>query len=653
MNGGTSEASDGTSPQWKEWPAHWLGPLPEMYEQKRWRDATDIAVAQFRQIFVWPLALALGGDTESAGRIPEQIDAACRRLAQHEIHGKRVWEEIDDRIEHLTTPPTPSDGTPPGEQRMKDERQYRYSEFVYFHDHLQKILFPPAASQERNAPFRIFRRLDVRKVALEFNSTTFGASIDRCNLYLFRTGAAILVLELGFGSDVGTGADVLQTRKMNLADVQTIIDRARRTYAPFFDDEDPQRVLDRFTWSTAQGALDDATAPDRLPAALEHVLRHRTSPMAAHWRAIVAPLQIRGYEDSRLGGAVWRHVVDERIPVMSFVSLTGASGHSGIAPPDVFPGQPHWATAQMRDLQLVSRGDWVRLCFADEPGTDPLPYAPEFLRKFEIDHCYDRFFASHATTSATRYMFGGYHMAVVGAGRDFVDTHILHHFRRHYFQMALIINMEFASMLVTSSRISAAVGALLARRSSGRAQADAAFRRELVDIERDFLELVHQFQFSGLSNQMQPTEMYAIWRRTLRLDDVLGELKHELNAATQFLLSNEQVRQASSAGLLSVIATIGVVLGLAFSALGMNVIFSPALTEWLKDPSTSSLVPVLREALPLGLTLLLVGLVASCVVWPLVAGLDDRLRRLIRGALLWIAAAGAIAALVGACFVRQ
>src|SRR5882672_6344889 len=31
----------------------------------------------------------------------------------------------------------------------------------------------------------------------------------------------------------------------------------------------------------------------------------------------------------------------------------------------------------------------------------------------------------------------------------------------------------------------------------------------LIDVERDFLELVHQFQFTGVSNQTQPTEMYV------------------------------------------------------------------------------------------------------------------------------------------------
>ena len=77
-----------------------------------------------------------------------------------------------------------------------------------------------------------------------------------------------------------------------------------------------------------------------------------------------------------------------------------------------------------------------------------MPYNPNFLDSFEKEACYDRFFPHAETTSCVRYLFAGYHMSMVGAGSFFDDT-LVHHFRRHYFQINLLVNMELASLLAS------------------------------------------------------------------------------------------------------------------------------------------------------------------------------------------------------------
>ncbi len=255
---------------------------------------------------------------------------------------------------------------------------------------------------------------------------------------------------------------------------------------------------------------------------------------------------------------------------MTFLSLNGAASKLGIGPPPAVD----WAAAQRNDLRLVSRGDWVRLCNADEAGGDALPYSPSFLASFEKECCYDRYFPSDVTTSAVRYLFAGYHFAVVGSGGFFEDTAV-HHFRRHYFQMALLVNMELASLLVVSSRISDAVGLIdqdVSRlwrkaRSTGTQE---AFRHNLRQIQRDFLNFVHRYRSTSVSNQIQPSELYGRWRDSLRLDDLFDDVKGELDAAFQFNTGEDQLGLAQAgtrlAGVAALLGSVG--LGLTFLQVG-------------------------------------------------------------------------------------
>jgi hypothetical protein len=350
-------------------------------------------------------------------------------------------------------------------------------------------------------------------------------------------------------------------------------------------------------------------------------------------------------------------VVDERIPTMTYVSLTGAGAASGqyAALQEPIPWDESNRRA-MLDMRTVSRADWIRLCFADPSGTDPLPYDPGFLGRFEEEACYDRHFPSEAATAATRYMFSGYQFAAVGAGW-FFDNHGMNHFRRHYFQMGLILQMEFASLLAVSSRISEAVRSLHKQLASTVSDNDAArseayknFRDEIIGINEKFLEALHLFRFTGLSNQLQPREMYAKWRKALDLDDLFEDLKEELDAASQFLLAGEQVRRAEAANSLSTIAAIGVVFGLAFSFLGMNVLVSAeTMQAVLLTKEADGWTRFARELLPAGLVVAIAGTFGMVIANKLVSNsLDNAARKTTRTVLEWTIVIGICAASIGA-----
>lgn len=76
--------------------------------------------------------------------------------------------------------------------------------------------------------------------------------------------------------------------------------------------------------------------------------------------------------------------------------------------------------------------------------------------------------------------------------------------------MALLVNMELAALLATSSRITEAVERLERAWADRRRSSEAReiFRREIMSIQEDFLSFVHRFRFTDVSNQIQPSELY-------------------------------------------------------------------------------------------------------------------------------------------------
>ena len=91
-------------------------------------------------------------------------------------------------------------------------------------------------------------------------------------------------------------------------------------------------------------------------------------------------------------------------------------------------------------------------------------------------------------------------------------------------------------------------------------------------IEDEFLQFVHRFRFAGVSNHLQGQELFELWRRHLRLKEIFEDLHTEITSGTRYLFNRAASRGAQTGQRLSVIATFGVIAGLAFSFLGMNVL---------------------------------------------------------------------------------
>jgi hypothetical protein len=324
-------------------------------------------------------------------------------------------------------------------------------------------------------------------------------------------------------------------------------------------------------------------------------------PLFPWWEKILAPLVIDG---TQVGTAakknkepVFRQVLDERIPVMTTLSLSRGEGSSA-------------------DLEQIPDGDWFRLAAADPTGNAPYPYNPDFLEKHRDAYFYDRFHAhpNIDQSGATRFLFAGYHFAAVGAG-GFFDDFVTEHMRRHYRQMVFIVQLEHATLLMLSSRLSHA-----AKRKNLKNETKN-FRTEVIEIENEFLNFTHRYRFTGVSNQLQGTEIYDKLRQSMGIDRLFDDVRTELQQASEFALALEQrdatkaaENLAQGAHQLTEVATLGVVLGIVVGTIGMNALFGEPLKNWMASVFNLQQGGLGLDLLQIGPVLALVAVATLCFV---------------------------------------
>ena len=567
----------------------WIDPL---YDEEKWQYGNEIPVSKFREILLWPLFVAADGEAKEAGTIPSlmrDIADSLRKRSQKPASDfptshpelKGAWEWVEDPLQHICKQVT---------QSLDTYQNAQYSEFVYFHDVIQDFLYQKQDVKKDRlavAPLHLFRRTDLTSITIELDQyageCTINLAVDRCNLYLASSGIILLAMEVNWTK----GQSYPDT--LTFADVQRTLNQFRRTYSPYLEGcegnatppfkpgQSPKAVHLHFCENGVPREeifnLSEETLAERNRCLTPEPGHKRVPQIFSHWADLLWPFclcdkELANYKmpyqlnktDTGKAFAL-THIVDERIPLMSYISLSPEFGRNCNGP---------------AQLSKLSRGDWIRLCFADDRGTDPLPYNPHFLKDFEDRHCYDRFFTSPSTPDASsRMTFSSYAFSVAGAGW-FFDNVMQEHFRRHYFQTSLLAYLEHASLLGYSKRLTNIVA--IYEKAEGdktnSCDAEQEFHHQVGELKREFLQYTHQFRFSGVSNQMQPTEMYNQWRDVIGLHRLYDDVKVELDSASDFLIARDQKQQTDAAANIGVVASVGVVFGIVFGFLGMNVLFA-------------------------------------------------------------------------------
>ncbi len=519
------------------------------------KPAKAIDVRQLRLLLQWPLVLD-GSNTDSAAKstadnawISKKIKETQTALAQ----GK--WREVADPLEY--PPAIEPKGTDSG----------GYGQFAYFHDFVQKFLF----TKGDNPPFTLYQRTDIREFRLWLPGGGGGEkpchrfNVDRLSLHLFNFGTAIVTLELDWQGKAAKGP-------LNLAEVQNIIDHIRRTYTPFWVQDEPKRVPKRVELVGERGDVICCSTPLSKQAAEDALKQNdaRNIKVFDHWAEIISPLRLM------CEGACWRDPSDERMPINSFVALDYDEGKEQAA------------------VLAIGESDWIRLADAEESGPD-YPYNPDFIVPIAKAMYYDRFFPhKDCGMVAMRHIFGGPHYAVVGAG-GFMDNILIHHFRRHYALLSLIARFEMTALLAISSRLTNAVIRLEQRGD------ERAFEQDVIEIQGQFLNFVHRFRFSGVSSQLQAGEMFDRWRASLGLEAMYQDVRQEVDTAFQRVTALLQKREAEAAGNLSKLAAVGVFFGLIVGVMGSNIFLGKgqllgASPDWLQFWFISAVIAMVMPA---------------------------------------------------------
>ncbi|MGR3271778.1 hypothetical protein DU478_05430 [Thalassococcus profundi] len=580
----------------------------------------DIAVKQFRQIFTWPFVM-------SGKKSADEWFQACGK----KLNGTgSKWVETSPA---KLMPDTARVGK--GDENQADRNMSEaadiltgfYEEAVYFHDFIRDSLY------KKSDNVKTYQRPSLKRIEFSFGDELGRQcfSIPFTALHLYRSGVAILTLEL-----------VHESGPLTLAQCQTLVDRLRRAYPPFwFAPGMPALTpLAATLFETRHAAgLDDTDPPgiaarplglkrlqDRKSAQDALITEEFREPLFSWWRALLEPLAVVGNSadsvsgDTRKSEPLLRQVLDERIPLMTTIALQ----------PDPSPAAA---------VSSISEGDWFRIAGADSAGDTSFPYHPCFLHTQSDALFYDRYlpFEGGDEDTATRLTFAGYHFAAVGSG-GFFDSHLTEHVRRHYRHMQHLCLLEFATLLSISQRLCKA----LDLRDAGGDRAKSAFRQEILEIQNDFMDFTHRYHFTGVSNQLQARELFDRFRDSMELDARYYEIKAELDSAADLARAEEQRAATDAANNLTEVATVAAVIGVAAALTGMNVLFDEEaeLFSLVSRFTPLTCANLAFDAMVFAATLLLTTLGASALFCKVAT-------TTLRGYLTWIGFAAALLFLLG------
>jgi hypothetical protein len=266
--------------------------------------------------------------------------------------------------------------------------------------------------------------------------------------------------------------------------------------------------------------------------------------------------QARGWigSEQHLWDSGWIAYADPR----TFVWTCAIVEQGGKALAEVF--QPH-------RFEASAFGHWIKLLNVDEPGRTPgiTHESTEFERDWARKRTYHRW-EEQGTFSGFNYHCG----AMLGPPSQPPAPPLWRHFGHMYFDQTLLLlylrvgSFSFSRQL---SHISAPV------RDATAADEKAGFekwRQAFQHLRRDFAWFTNLYEFPLLSNQQQGIEMYEKARENMDVGQLFREIQEEIRSSHEYVEIRAEQEQTQMSTRLTVVATVGLAIGLATSFLGMD-----------------------------------------------------------------------------------
>ena len=514
--------------------------------------ASEIMIEDFRQILAWPFVMSSDQGNGATGSEENWFEERGKELESQDSH----WNKKSPR------------------ELMKDGSISAYEEENVFHEYINDTLF------RENPAIRSFQYESLRKITFQFRRNREGRSkpynfeIPFNSLQVYNCGVAMLTLELEY---VGP--------RLALDEAQFLIHRLRRANPPFWFGHDapahcPLRAVIHEEIPGAEGEKNEPEKSnarstreseagssgkwmEKPPCELGDLKNRETALRAlgeagfrqllfSWWLEILAPLSVEGNQEYG-GTPSLRQITDARIPALTTISL-------------IDDGRP------FEVLRSISDADWFRIAEAIEEGAGSGRPDAEFAKMKLEEYFYDRFMPSaseasevESAASAARFAFAPHHFAAVVAGGS-GEPNFTELVRRHYRHMQHLCLLEFAAVVGISQRLYKAVNRQVSRKTR---QYDRKFRGEILVLQEMFMDFTHRHRFTGVSNELKMGEMFARFRKSMKLDSMYKETKEELQSASNLAFAQRQMRIANSSRWLAIIATTATVIGAIAAIIGL------------------------------------------------------------------------------------
>jgi hypothetical protein len=558
-------------------------------QQKAWQEIEDgptraLPFTMFRETLVLPLRL-------NDRRARAQLDALL-----HEPPAG--WAEASDNMAFV-------DPSKLWRAALADtganayERTQAYGEMAFFHPFVQRWLYGSGVNEPHRA-IRSFRRTGIDTLTVEAGydhpqgqgakSFALTLAVERIEMHHVRDpGIVCFVVELacdanaplqqfGMVKDEETG-ELRRTpldgeQRASLREVLLLRDALRRLYPPYFKqltkaEKDGPAVEWNETLFPLAVTLGHGAQTQRFEltgadanAMADGLIRQGELPVASWWAAVFAPVIGARAKD---GSQLLVQVVDERMPNATFLAVPQG--------------------------ETLSRGDRVRLCFADGPGWG-LGYHRPFMENFERDHHYDRFAHFGTDYYVSSYSFTTLVSTGIAPGTarakakfDFGLDIVQEHARRHYLRMFMITHVQRAILLACSNWINAAITGHDSLREAG-------YRMAIDDLRQSFATFSQTAWFSNISNQEQPRELFALMQARAGSATLHDEVASELERARNILEDIDDEREAEAAIGLNAIAGVAALVGVPGALIAIHDTIG-TLPPWLKAAPAQALAALL------------------------------------------------------------
>ena len=218
-------------------------------------------------------------------------------------------------------------------------------------------------------------------------------------------------------------------------------------------------------------------------------------------------------------------------------------------------------------LDIDPFGHWIRLVNVDKPEktAQETHKTTAFEREWGHQHTYRRW-----EERDTYYGFN-YHCGAM-LGEICPEPPTWRYFGSMYFDQVLLL----LYLRVTLFRFSTRLGEISA--TARDRDNEEEWREDFQKLRWDFALFTNLYQFPLISNQQQAIEMYALARKCMDIEELFREIQEEIKSGHDYLIQKQAQEQTQTAMLLTVVATLGLMIALPMSFFSMGI-----LIEGLKN----------------------------------------------------------------------